>query len=171
MPSFEEQVRQHQDRVYGFAYHFMGSRAAAEDVVQDVLIRFWERHGEVDAERVLGWLLRSTRNACIDAQRKRKTWRRFFESDADTLGAAASPAPSPHAEAEAADVQRHLRRALGRLGEPYRSIVILREIQQLQYHEISETLDLPMSTVKVYLHRARQRLRHHLAHVTDHELA
>lgn len=171
MPSFEEHVSRHQDRVYGFAYYFLGSREAAEDVAQEVLLRFWERHAEIDAERVRGWLLRATRNACIDMVRKRKTQWRFLKVDADALERAAGCDPSPHADAEAADVQRHLQRALGRLDEPYRSIVILREVQHFQYHEISETLGLPMSTVKVYLHRARRRLRHHLADVTDHELA
>lgn len=170
MPTFEEHVHEHQDRVYSFAYYLTGSREAAEDVAQEVLIRFWKHHREIDAERALGWLLRTTRNAAIDALRKRKTRRRLLEVDTEALTTTASQNPSPHTDTESADVRYHLERALVFLDEPYRSIVILREVQDLQYHEISETLGLPMGTVKVYLHRARKRLRHHLAHVTGHEL-
>ena len=171
MPTFREHVDEHQNRVYSFAYYLTGSREAAEDVAQEVLIRFWRHHAQIDAERVLGWLLRTTRNAAIDALRKRKTRRRLLDVDIEALVDTASQAPSPHTDAEGADVRYHLERALVFLDEPYRSIVILREVQDLQYQEISEALGLPMSTVKVYLYRARKRLRLHLAHVTGHELA
>ena len=171
MNSFEEQIRRHQDQVYGFACYFLVCPEEAEDVTQDVLIRFWEHRNAVAADRLRSWLLRVTRNACIDALRKRKTARGVMTVDTDGVHRAASRRPSPHAEAEAADVRQHLQRALCRIEEPQRSILILREIQQLQYQEICEALELPMSTVKVYLHRARKKLRHHLSEVTDHELA
>ena len=52
---------------------------------------------------------------------------------------------------------------LQELGEPYRSILILREIEGLRYREISEILDLPLNTVRVYIHRGRRQLREQLA--------
>ena len=171
MDAFEKQVRWHQDRIYGFASYFLDCPEEAEDVTQDVLLRFWEHRHAVEAHRVRSWLLRVTRNACIDALRKRKTARGVMTVDADGVRRAASRRPSPHAEAEAADFQQHLQRALQRIDEPQRSIVILREVQQLQYQEICEALELPMSTVKVYLHRARKKLRCYLSEATNHELA
>ncbi|MEM8488440.1 MAG: sigma factor-like helix-turn-helix DNA-binding protein, partial [Bacteroidota bacterium] len=63
----------------------------------------------------------------------------------------------------------HLLKAVETLAEPYRSIVILREIQELRYQEICEALDLPLSTVKVYLHRARKTLRTQLQEVLQRE--
>jgi RNA polymerase sigma-70 factor (ECF subfamily) len=59
----------------------------------------------------------------------------------------------------------HLQRAIDQLKEPYRSIVILREIEDFQYDEICGALDLPMSSVKVYLHRGRKMLRKTLGEV------
>lgn len=171
MSDFEQQVRQYQDRVFGFAQYFLKSREAAQDVTQDVLIRFWEHRDEVDDDRTLGWLLRVTRNACIDALRKRKTRRNAITVNTDGLDRATSAAPSPAADAEAVDFREHLKRALADVDEPYRSVIILREIQHLKYREISDALDMPMNTVKVYVHRGRKKLRAQLTEVIDHENA
>lgn len=171
MSHFEQQVRQYQDRVFGFAQYFMKDREAAQDVTQDVLIRFWEHHEDVDDERALGWLLRVTRNACIDALRKRKTRRNAVTVNTDGLDRATSPQASPAEDAEASDFRTHLEAALDAVDEPYRSVIILREIQHLKYREISEALDMPMNTVKVYVHRGRKKLRKQLAEVIEHETA
>jgi RNA polymerase sigma-70 factor (ECF subfamily) len=168
---FEQQVRQYQDRVFGFAQYFMKNREAAQDVTQDVLIRFWEHHEDVDDDRALGWLLRVTRNACIDALRKRKTRRNAVTVDTEGLDRATSTRTAPDAEAEAADFRDHLEEALDHVDEPYRSVIILREIQNLKYREISEALDMPMNTVKVYVHRGRKKLRKQLAELIEHETA
>lgn len=149
----------------------MKSREAAQDVTQDVLIRFWEHHEDVDEDRALGWLLRVTRNACIDALRKRKTRRNAVTVDTEGLDRATSTRTAPDAEAEAADFRDHLEEALDHVDEPYRSVVILREIQNLKYREISEALDMPMNTVKVYVHRGRKKLRKQLAELIEHETA
>ncbi len=171
MCSFEEQVHRYQDRVFGFACHLLHNRAAAADVTQDVLIRFWEHRATLDPNRVLPWLMRVTRNACIDAMRRRSTRRDVFGGASEAVRRAPCHRPSPQADAEASDFQGHLERALAQLDEPYRSIVILREVQDLKYKEISATLDLPLNTVKVYLHRGRKQLRNRLAEHIDYEVA
>ena len=75
--------------------------------------------------------------------------------DAELLGGQYGP----ERQAEAADFRRHLEEALRDVAEPYRSIVILREIEQLQYEEIATAMAMPLNTVKVYLHRGRRMLR------------
>jgi len=166
---FERRVHQHRDRVYGFACYFLGDREAAQDVTQEVLIRLWKHHREVDETRLVGWLLRVTRNACIDALRRRRSTRNVMDIDTECLDEAAAEEASPGEATEAADFQRHLRRALDRLHDPYRSIVILREVQDLKYEEISDALGLPLNTVKVYLHRGRKMLREQLSEVMHRE--
>ena len=74
-----------------------------------------------------------------------------------------STTPSPEEDSVAAEFHSALDRALDELGEPYRSIVVLREMEGLAYQEIADTLDLPLNTMKVYLHRAKRRLREALA--------
>ena len=74
----------------------------------------------------------------------------------------ASGEPGPQERAEASDFRRRLLAALAEIGEPYKSIVILREVQGLPHREIGETLGIPEATVRVHLHRGRRRLRERL---------
>ena len=78
-----------------------------------------------------------------------------------------SAEPSPEAVAEASELRTRIHDALADLQEPYRSIVIFREIQDMKYDEISESLELPLNTVKSYLHRGRRMLREKLSEALD----
>ena len=69
---------------------------------------------------------------------------------------------SPSEITESTMMMEDIQNAVDKLEDPYRSIVILREMQGFKYEEISDALELPLSTVKVYLHRARKKLRHQL---------
>lgn len=149
----------HRQRVFSLAFHVLGDEDEAADVTQDVFIRLWEKRDDVDAERVGAWLTKVTRNAAIDAYRRRKTRRNVYTSDSETVELLPGPTRTPEGSASAGFFQERLRAALDALSEPHRSIVVLREIQDYQYDEISEALDLPLNTVKVYLHRARKTLR------------
>ena len=166
---FERKVYLYQDRVYGFAYYFLNDRDEAQDVTQEVLIRLWKHCRDVDEERLLGWLLRVTRNACIDALRKRKSFRGMMTVSTDEVLFAKSSDLSPEDSTTVADTRNKLIAAVDRLPDPYRSIVILREIQDLKYEEISGAMDMPLNTVKVYLHRGRKMLREQLREVMDRE--
>jgi RNA polymerase sigma-70 factor (ECF subfamily) len=81
------------------------------------------------------------------------------------------PAPGPDREASSSLFRERLGAALRALGEPYRSIVILREIEEYKYEDSSEALDLPLNTVKVYLHRGRKALRKQLSQISEHDYA
>ena len=161
--SFDILVKRYRHRVYGFAYHYLVDEDAAADVTQEVFLRMWQNRTKIEEERVLGWLLRVTRNACVDAVRKRNAYRRRIETNSDTIDAQADRAPLPDQQASASMFNDRLNAALNKLDEPYKSIIILREIQEYKYGEISETLDLPLNTIKVYLHRARKMLRKELS--------
>lgn len=164
---FEQEVRDHQDQVYGFACSLVRDEVVAQDITQEVFLTLWEHHGEVDANRVLPWLMRVTRNACIDQLRRRQTRHRTMTVDTDTLIYAESERPLPDTNAEVADFEEHLDDALDEIDEPYRSVVILRELQELKYKEIAEVLEMPLNTVKVYLHRGRKKLRTQLTNRLD----
>jgi len=169
---FQELVREYQDRIYNFACYCLGDRVEAEDVTQEVLIRLWRNLDRIEPQGMWPWLLRVTRNAAIDTLRRRGTYRSFQEEDPEGEAAQRAPSrmPGPDALAESADLQRQLVRALRELPEPYRSIVVLREIQDLRYDEIASALDLPLTTVKVYLHRGRRMLRRRLREFAPHDV-
>lgn len=167
--AFTENVHQYQDRIYGFACVYLKDDAAAKDVTQDVFIRYWNHYDEVDDDRAIAWLMRVTRNACIDLLRKRQTRRKSVTVDSENLHRAPDSEANPHADAESTDFETRLDAALAEIDEPYRSVVTMRELHNMKYKEISDALDMPINTVKVYIHRGRKKLRHELAEVLDYE--
>lgn len=151
MGRFRRLCQEHRDRIYTFAFYYTGNREDAEDITQEVLFRLWHHGLRMDDESVAAWLTRVVRNACLDALRQRSRYR--------SVVSAQDPEPVLAVEADDVDLRRQLEAALTRLENPLREIVILREIQGLSYREISQSLELPLNTVKVYLHRGRRRLR------------
>lgn len=142
----------------------------AADVTQDVFIKLWENGSEMDVTRVLSWLLKVARNACIDQIRKRKVRFAITESADFSLDSISSETHLPDAIASNAIFDVRLKKALHAIGEPFQSIIILREMQDYKYEEIAEMLDLPLNTVKVYLHRARKALREKLKTILTNDL-
>lgn len=164
MRGIETTALRHQRRIFSFAYHLLSDREEAQDVTQEVLVKLLSHRPRVEPERLGAWLLRVTRNACYDLLRKRRVrgGDGRQEVDGEDGWEIADAAPDPRARAEAAQFRRRLTSELGRLGEPYRSVVILREIEELPYQEIADALEMPLNTVRVVLHRGRRKLRERL---------
>jgi RNA polymerase sigma-70 factor (ECF subfamily) len=160
-------VAAHGRKVYTLAVYLLANREEAEDVTQEVLVRLWRRGRDVVPEKIRPWLVRVTRNACIDALRRRKGGSQVVIDDAPGIDLH-EPAPGPERLAHSSQLGGKILRALETLSEPGRSVVILREIQGLSYQEIGEALEMPMSSVRVTLHRGRRRLREELKEVHDH---
>lgn len=168
---FEEAVERHQHRVFTLAFYLLSNREEAEDVTQEVLLKLWRNRRRVDAERLGGWLLRVTRNASYDLLRSRRRNAARTAALEPRSEAVADGAPDPEARAAAAGFRRRVETAMRALAEPYRSVVILREIQGLAYAEIAEALEMPLNSVRVTLHRARRKLREALTESEDHVAA
>lgn len=167
--AFQSAVDEHANRVFTLAVYLLNHREEAEDVCQDVLVRLWQRGSEVDPERVGAWLMRVTRNRCIDVIRSRSTARKSFLPSVDGrfLEDAIDGRPGPDTRARASELGLKIHSALSDLSEPYRSVVVLREIQGLSYGEIGEVLNMPLNTVRVTLHRGRRQLREGLREEYD----
>jgi len=169
---FDAAVTQHSRRVFTLAVYLLGDREEAEDVTQVVLIQLWRKGHDVAPDRIGSWLVRVTRNACVDAIRRRGSGvRGVTDSHEDSLLEVASRIPGPECLAKSSQLGRRILAALERLSEPHRSVVILREVQGLSYREIGEALEMPMSNVRVTLHRGRRRLREELREVRNHVAA
>jgi RNA polymerase sigma-70 factor (ECF subfamily) len=171
MTAFETTAERYRRRVFSFARSLLSNREEAEEVTQDVLLRLWRHERRVDEERLGAWLLRVTRNACYDLLRRRRSHRLAAGPPADEEEAANVPSaePDPEARLQATDFRLRLKRALEEIGEPYRTVVLLREVQGLAHREIGLALGIPEVTVRVHLHRGRRRLRDILREVVDHE--
>ena len=155
---FDEVMERHSHRVYTLARYALGSQQDAEDVAQEVFTRLWESWATIDLERVEGWLIRVTSHTCIDVRRRRSTRQKAIELLGRSVDDGAGTESDPSAAVESAELRACVVAAISRLPEPFRAIVILREIEGLSYNAIAEALELPMASVKVTLYRARARL-------------
>ncbi len=159
---FRKLAEEYQDRVYTFAYYSLHSREEAEDVTQEVLVKLWKHSESVDPEKLTAWTMRVARNAVIDMTRRRKSRGAVIAEGVDfdvVESLVATGTPGPDMITRSREVRDALQEALSLIDEPYRSIVVMREIQELTYSEIVTALEMPLNTVKVYLHRGRRMLR------------
>jgi RNA polymerase sigma-70 factor (ECF subfamily) len=150
----------HLDAAYRLGYWLTGSRAEAEDVVQEACLRSWRSAAREPADP-RAWLLAIVRNLAWTRLRRRAGAGNVvpFEEAARELDRATTTVPG--AEAALATRQRGqaLRQALAALPAPFREVVVLRDIEELSYREIAGLLDLPVGTVMSRLARGRARLR------------
>ena len=154
---YQQAIDDHRHRVFSFAHYSLRVREDAEDVTQDVFIKLWQHWRKIDHEKLGAWLMRVAHNSVIDHIRKQRPQRANLDQFAEVEDLIAQ-------ESEATDLDREkfkarLQRAIQALDDPFRSIVIMRDIQGLSYEEIQCSLELSASQVKVYLHRGRRKLR------------
>lgn len=152
---FRLAVLAHRKLVYRTALAILRNPDEAEDVTQDVFMRYWQHGGRV--KRPKEWLLRVGRNACLD--RLRASARRGLHVVEDGAGLEADDGHDPARRCEQSEADERLHEAIGRLPEPQRSLVILFDLQGLKGETCARILEINVNQVKVYLHRARRRLR------------
>jgi len=165
-------VYRFKDKVYAFAYYYLGDRQDAEEVAQDVLLKLWHHCETLTDERITPWVMRVTRNVSIDYLRKRETRRghELVDSEAIAFQLAESDEKPDEDRLDDEHFLEEVLVAMRLLKEPQRSIIQLREIHGMSYEEIGAAVNLPLSTVKVYLHRARRTLRDSLSERIRHGL-
>lgn len=162
----DELARRFLQPAYVLALQLLGHPEDARDAAQDALMRFFTRLDRVDPKRPLRpWLFTIVRNAARDLGRRR-TVRRSDSLDAarEEFGVdVIDQAADPEAESRRGELRRDVWRALGRLSDKEREILVLRDYQDLSYAEIATVLGIPVGTVMSRLHRARRGLRNLLA--------
>lgn len=157
---YERAVAEHKDRVHSYAAWLLHDMEDARDVAQESLIRLWTHRDTVCIESVRSWLLKTVHNLSIDLLRRRK--RRAESHEEDLAMLVDEDRPGSDHSARGSEIGRMIGRALTRLSDRDRSMVLMREVQGLSYNEIATSVDLPLGTVKAALHRARERLRREL---------
>jgi RNA polymerase sigma-70 factor (ECF subfamily) len=154
LQAFETLVRSYRRRVFGVAYAIVGSRAAADDVAQEVFVKLWKSLDRYDGRAQLStWIYAITRNAAISALRKQRP----AGSLSDEAVLAEAEAHSAVA-AEARGDDAALWRAVATLPPAQRQAVILYYQDERPVEEVAAMLGTPVNTVKTHLHRARARL-------------
>jgi RNA polymerase sigma-70 factor, ECF subfamily len=169
--AYGEIVELYKDKVYQISYRMLGNRHEAEDIAQEAFIRaFINIHSFNIDLKFSTWLFRIATNLCIDRIRKKKP---DYYLDAEVAGTDGlnmySQIPSksdmPEKELESLELEETIQKEILKLPEKYRTVIILKYIEELSLIEISEILNLPIGTVKTRIHRGREALRKQLRYV------
>jgi RNA polymerase sigma factor (sigma-70 family) len=163
VPSWDEIVDQHSERVYRLAYRLTGNAADAEDLTQDVFVRVFRSLSTYTPGTFEGWLHRITTNLFLDSAR-RKSRIRFDALPDDADNRLPSPVATPDAAYLNQTFDADVEAALASLSPDFRAAVVLCDVEGLSYEEIADVLDLKMGTVRSRIHRGRAMLRAALAH-------
>ena len=160
---FQHSILPLKHRLFRFAKSLLRSEHEAEDAVQDVLIKLWDQRASLDQVRQIeAWSMRVMRNHCLDRIKSR----RHRVVDLAEAPAMRHPDADPGMTTEWRDTYANVRAIIRELPENQRTVLHLREVEQLSYKEIVETTGMSMDSVKVNLFRARRTVReryHHLA--------
>lgn len=175
--AFRELVRRYERPVFSLIFRMVRDSATAEDLSQDTFIKVLNHIDKYRPEfKLSSWLFKIANNVAIDHLRRRQL---------DTISMSGSPHAASEAEIEATSfeigsgeesaldqiVARELgstiEKAIGSLRPEYRACILLRHVEGRSYEEIAATLDLPLGTVKTYIHRARIELRGLLEHLRE----
>jgi RNA polymerase sigma-70 factor (ECF subfamily) len=157
--AWEALVRQFQSRVYGVAYHYTGNSEDARDLTQEAFVRLYQNISLLpEAEGFLPWLIRVTRNACIDALRRKKARPPAWDIPVEDMFDLQASGKSPEEQYVDSSRKRLVYKALQEMTDLNREIILLKEIQGLALEEIASMLGVPLGTVKSRSNRARIEL-------------
>ncbi len=173
--AFRELIRRYERPVFSLIFRMVRDRELAEDLAQDTFIKVLNHIDRYRPEfKLSSWLFKIANNVAIDHLRRRQLDTISMSGSPHALTADAIEATSfevagqqetPLQEMEARELGSAIEQAISRLRPEYRSCIMLRHVEGRSYEEIAATLDLPLGTVKTYIHRARNELRKALEHL------
>ena len=169
--AFEKIVQRYKDPLINFVYHFLGDRIDAEDVIQETFLRvFKKKHLYRKVAKFSTWIYTIASNLAKTELRRRRRRRILslsqmgYESkDYDVPDIFSSPERVVDSDMK----EKEIRKEIEDLPIKFREVVVLRDIQEFSYEEISTILNIPLGTVKSRVNRGRLRLQKNLRHLLD----
>lgn len=159
---FQTKILPLKNKLFRFAYRIVQDVAEAEDIVQEVFIKFWKNREQ--AEQIANteaWCIRATKNRSIDKLRSKH---RRTESLPDHFEMQ-DQAPTPYGQTMEHDVFSKVKNLMQNLPDKQRMVMQLRDIEGMSYQEVADALDISLDQVKVNIHRARMAVRKGLLHL------
>jgi len=176
-PAFRELLTRYERPVFSLIYRMVRDRTLAEDLSQEAFIRAFNAIGTYKTSyKFSNWILKIANNHTIDHLRKRRLetvsidgspHARTADEVTQSQVVVASTDETPAEYVEHRELGSQIEQAIAGLREEYRTVIVLRHVEGYAYDEIADIMDLPLGTVKTYLHRARGELRKSLSHLAS----
>jgi len=146
-------VKEFSGRLYGYSLKYLQNREDASDIVQDVFEKLWENRKKVEVEKAKSWLFTCAHNALLNLLKKnsKMTYVDKFPTQEGS-----------ESHAKNFEISEVIERSLALLPPVQKSVVLLRDLEGYNYNEIGEILGLTEPQVKVYLFRARNKIKKQL---------
>lgn len=164
--AFNRLVLSYQDRVFRQAVWMLGEAETAQDITQETFLLAYQKLSSFQDGSFRAWLLKIATRLCLDELRRRKRRKNLpleplnlEGEEIDWADWMIDPAESPEAAAERADLRQKIEREIAALDPEFRAVLILVDLQAMDYAEAAESLGIPIGTVKSRLARGRVRLR------------
>lgn len=166
--AYADIVSLYQHKLYQICFRMLGNKEEAEDIAQEAFVRAYINLHSYDQKRKFStWIYRIATNLCIDRIRKKKP---DYYLDAEVPGTdgldmysqIAADEKLPEEVVEQMELQERIQYEISRLPDKYRSVIVLKYIEELSLQDISDILDMPLGTVKTRIHRGREALRKQL---------
>ncbi len=161
--AFGEIVRRWERKIFGLCFGMLGREHDAGDATQETFVAAYRSLGNFRGEaKVSSWLHRIAVNQCLTIKRRQKSRSEEFlddENGEEERVFVASPSLSPARRTEQAERLTLVRQAVGALPTDLRQVIVMKEFEEMTFQEISETLELPLSTVKSRLYTALKQLK------------
>jgi len=165
LQEFQEQVYPLKNKLFRFAKRFLDHTEEAEDVVQEVFIRLWNKRNELDKYRSVEALaMITTKNLCLDKIKAKKYPVENFEDHRGFLENLPGETPQDHSE-----VIHEIHLAIKQLPEMQQTIIHLRDIEGYEFEEIARIVEMNENAIRVSLSRARKRIREILINTKEYE--
>jgi RNA polymerase sigma-70 factor (ECF subfamily) len=175
--AYRELIRRYERPLFSLLFRMVRDRELAEDLAQETFIKALNAIESYRPEfKFSSWIFKIANNAAIDHLRRRELDTLSLEGSphAETPEAVEATAlqigdrqESPLDEVEARELGGQIEAAIAQLRPEYRSCILLRHVEGRPYEEIAQLLNLPLGTVKTYIHRARNELRQALSHLRE----
>jgi RNA polymerase sigma-70 factor (ECF subfamily) len=166
LDAFNRLVLAYQDLAYNVAYRMLGDEAAAEECTQDSFLSAYKHLGTYRGGSFKSWVLRMVTNACYDELRRQYRHPTVplepvndEDDEIESPGWLASSEPSPEEIAETKEIDCAIQHCLNTLHPDFRTVIVLIDVQGMDYEDVSESIKSPLGTIKSRLARARQKMR------------
>lgn len=169
LEAFKIRVLPTKDKLYRFAFKMLGDQDEAQDIVQEVFIKVWNKREEMDQlENMEAWCMRITRNLSLDKIKSKA--RKMTDHIQEGFDVSQGEGLTPYRSTEMDDTMRNLGKFIAALPDKQKQIIQLRDVEGYSYKEIGDILDIDMNQIKVNLFRARKAVKENIINMNAYGL-